>query len=462
MKKPLFLLLLIFPMLLRGQGTGITFANFTTFTGALQQAKSDHRLIFIDVYTDWCGPCKLMDAEVFPVAAVGQLYNAKFINVKVDAEKGEGPALAKKYSVHSYPTYLFVNEEGTLIYRSNGSMEIAEFLRAGKNALTEAGKPETIVQLEEKYRQFPRDKTVAFHYLRRMTDLQLPTSALLDRYFTQLTATERAEPANIRLVVDNGTWLNKQLCLGPAFDALAANKAVLEQLKAQGLVPDDTFESVQTIARTGSLDLAIRKKDAALFRRLKALKSAPGESAFDNTLTIALTYYLGIHDLNNYVKTARTYIDDFLLKIPADTMEKKDAETFARMKTSINLENNPKYNRPEYINTYKHTYTIQISNQLAKISETLLRQTPGPATLQRVKNWSLKAVQIAGTDPDYYKDVSPFYQRAYAMALYRCGERDQAIQQMKQLLAPLPSSPQITRMFGDVLSQMEAGKSLSF
>src|SRR5690606_9477080 len=74
----------------------------------LARARQEGKLVFVDVYTSWCGPCKKMAAEVFPQKQVGDVFNASFINYKIDAEKGEGIDIARTYAVKAYPTYLFV------------------------------------------------------------------------------------------------------------------------------------------------------------------------------------------------------------------------------------------------------------------------------------------------------------------------------------------------------------------
>ena len=86
----------------------------------LQKAKQENKLIFVDLYTTWCGPCKKMAAETFPQQAVGDYFNKNFVNYKIDAEKGEGPELAGKYEVSAYPTLVFVNAAGELVYKFMG------------------------------------------------------------------------------------------------------------------------------------------------------------------------------------------------------------------------------------------------------------------------------------------------------------------------------------------------------
>ena len=77
-----------------------------------------------------------MAAEVFTRPEVGKKYNQGFVNVKIDAEKGEGIALAKKYQVKSYPTYLFINPaDESLIDMSKSSMAAADFNDVGDKML---------------------------------------------------------------------------------------------------------------------------------------------------------------------------------------------------------------------------------------------------------------------------------------------------------------------------------------
>ena len=60
-----------------------------TFAEAQKAARQEKKLIFVDFYTSWCGPCKHMANTVFPQKAVGDFMNDKFVCVKYDAEKEE-------------------------------------------------------------------------------------------------------------------------------------------------------------------------------------------------------------------------------------------------------------------------------------------------------------------------------------------------------------------------------------
>lgn len=125
---------LMFIWLGSANAQGLVFET-TDWQTSLAKAKKENKLIFIDCYTVWCKPCKWMDANVFPVKAVGDFYNEKFINVKMDMEKGDGIDVAKKYNVNSFPTYLVLDYRGNVIHREGGAMEEEKFIALGKLAL---------------------------------------------------------------------------------------------------------------------------------------------------------------------------------------------------------------------------------------------------------------------------------------------------------------------------------------
>jgi len=131
-------LLLIIPALLfsvLGFSQGIEFEH-GTWKEVLAKAQQNNKPIFVDVFTTWCGPCKMMDRDIFPLESVGKIYNAGFVCYHLDAEKGEGIEVAKKYEVRAYPTYLFIKADGTLFFRSLGSMEAKAFLEVSNTALS--------------------------------------------------------------------------------------------------------------------------------------------------------------------------------------------------------------------------------------------------------------------------------------------------------------------------------------
>ncbi len=119
MKK--YLILLAFTMLLGSNsfGQGIEFTH-GTWKEIKAKAEKENKLIFMDAYAEWCGPCKKMAKDVFTQKEVGDHFNAKFVNVKMDMEKGEGIGLSQDFGIQAYPTLLFINSDGDVVHRAVG------------------------------------------------------------------------------------------------------------------------------------------------------------------------------------------------------------------------------------------------------------------------------------------------------------------------------------------------------
>lgn len=122
------------PDLLGTEG-GIKFIH-DKFGEALANAKKENKPIFMDAYTTWCGPCKMMSKSTFTDGEVTALFNQKFINLKMDMERGEGPELLQRYGIVAYPTLLFLNGDGEVIHKALGFHDAAQFLTLGKTALS--------------------------------------------------------------------------------------------------------------------------------------------------------------------------------------------------------------------------------------------------------------------------------------------------------------------------------------
>ena len=115
----LFVTLFVLLSCLHASAQTINF-NKGTWHEMLAKAKTENKLLFVDMYAVWCGPCKAMAKNVFTQFSVADKFNASFVNYMIDAEKGEGVALAEKYQVAGFPTYLFIDGNGTVVHKIEG------------------------------------------------------------------------------------------------------------------------------------------------------------------------------------------------------------------------------------------------------------------------------------------------------------------------------------------------------
>lgn len=103
-----------------------------TFQQAMDLAEKENKLIFLDIYATWCGPCKRLKSVTFSNKEVGEFYNKTFINIALDGEKGEGLELARKYGIIGYPTLLFIDSKGKVVGQTSGYHKPSEFIELGE------------------------------------------------------------------------------------------------------------------------------------------------------------------------------------------------------------------------------------------------------------------------------------------------------------------------------------------
>lgn len=119
---------------------GIKFIE-ANWSKALAEAKKQNKLIFLDAYTTWCGPCRMLKNNTFPDKAAGEFFNKHFVNIALDMEKGDGVALGTKFGVDAYPTLIFADSDGNMVTFTQGYMEPKQLIEFGKYGLSKIKKP---------------------------------------------------------------------------------------------------------------------------------------------------------------------------------------------------------------------------------------------------------------------------------------------------------------------------------
>ncbi len=114
---------------------GVQFVKSPTLSAVLDQAEQTNKLVFVDFYTTWCTPCKMMDKDVFSDKAIGDFFSENFISYKVDAEKGNGINLAVVYQVSAYPTLFFLDEKGRILESKQGAAYHTELMQMARRAI---------------------------------------------------------------------------------------------------------------------------------------------------------------------------------------------------------------------------------------------------------------------------------------------------------------------------------------
>ncbi len=201
------------------QADGIKFRH-EGWDEILAEAKANDKIIFVDAYTTWCGPCKWMSANVFPEKMVGTYYNNEFINVKLDMEKGEGIAFAKKYQVRAYPTLLYIDGQGEVVHKSLGSRDADKFLELGKVA---SDPNANLKGLKARYVSGTKDASFLRQYATTLMLANMDATSIANEYFAGQTDWNTKENAEMVFELAGFDLENKY------FKHMLAHRSVYEE-----------------------------------------------------------------------------------------------------------------------------------------------------------------------------------------------------------------------------------------
>ena len=136
-----------------------------SFDEALALAEEEEKLVFVDVYTMWCGPCIVMQETVFPLPEVGEYFNEKFVNYKLDMENEDqnGPELGTRYKVGVVPTYLILDTEGNELGRATGGASPSQFISMISRVLGDS--ESTFEKMQARYASGERSPEFIQQYL---------------------------------------------------------------------------------------------------------------------------------------------------------------------------------------------------------------------------------------------------------------------------------------------------------
>lgn len=292
MKKLTFLLCLLIALLPSlSQATEIEFEH-SDWNSILAKAGKENKIVFLDAYTTWCGPCKWMAANTFTNEDVAEFFNQNFVNAKIDMEKGEGPELAKRYGVNAYPTLLFVSSNGDLVHLEIGAKDAANFLELGKEIIDPSFV--SVATMAKRFKAGERDRKFLKDYLLRLSASSAEFNEVLEPF---------KEGMKGEGLLDENSWeVFKAYFSKPdseyaqyflshrdAFEAKFGMEPVIE--KAMGFYYNKT-------------GIAIYNKDKAAFDAARAETAASGLPTADAMVyEMDINWYLSNKDFSNFIKS---------------------------------------------------------------------------------------------------------------------------------------------------------------
>ncbi|WP_428067779.1 thioredoxin family protein [Chryseobacterium gambrini] len=319
------------------------------FKDLIAKAKKEKKIVFLDAYASWCGPCKMMERNVFTQKSVGDYFNANFVNARFDMEKGEGRDIAVKYGVRSYPTYLFLNGDGELVSQNFGYMEESMFLTMAQDVNSPNNKKGSLKERFAKGEKDP-DFLINIMKLNSSSDFNFAKQAS-ERYFENKKATEEFSKDDVGLLL---------FFLKSTEDK---NYKVFADRKAEIIkfLPEETYKE------------------------------------FDNQIKLGKIVEQSIDQQNKKIN------DDYFMKNAEPLVGKHDAEVkLNQMKLGYYEQNS---NFPEYekaaLAYYRNSEAFE-PNELLKAAWVFAEHVKTPSSLKKAAEWAEKSVMRGESSENTY------------------------------------------------------------
>lgn len=190
---------------------GVLFEHLE-YDQALVKAQKSNKLLFIDCYTSWCGPCKRLASEVFPQKQVGDYVNARFVCAKYDMEKPEYKFIADRFEVKAYPTLLIIGPDGKLIDRILGYQQAEKLIESLESSID---KDKSLKALGEKYeRGLINKEDLSLYHSKLMTSKSKDADIVAEKLYSTLNKEEKLSArywylySNERLTSDSSSRIS--------------------------------------------------------------------------------------------------------------------------------------------------------------------------------------------------------------------------------------------------------------
>ncbi|MFV0554183.1 MAG: thioredoxin family protein [Mangrovibacterium sp.] len=172
-----------------------------TLDEAIAKAKKENKVVFIDGWAVWCGPCKHMANTVFMDKEVGEYFDENLIAIKIDVERGEGPAVKRKYGITGLPGYVFLDGDGLVVYRFQAAMPKEKFMDKVELAVSYAKDQNSVGRLAERYETEKDNEEFVLMYLNKLAETKSTGyTDVLEHYLAIQTSMEESSKEMVMLL----------------------------------------------------------------------------------------------------------------------------------------------------------------------------------------------------------------------------------------------------------------------
>lgn len=441
-KKNILLSLLILPLFAVSQG--IQFETLG-FEEALAKAKKENKLVFIDFYTVWCGPCKKMAKTIFPLPEVGNFYNEHFVNLKLDAEK-EGEAIAKQYNVTGYPTLLYLDTDGNVLLKDTAFNPEEEFIASGQRAVASLNSTYSLENLQKEFPNKLSDAHFLKMYNEKMEQYGQDNIEGVDAWLRVQTEMDEASHEMKTYLMRNTRYF---IIGGKASQILDENLETY--LKNASEYETKILSRLKSQIVSNTKRIALRRKNPNVLKVYIDFCKQAGNEKDHDLIEAELTYFELLNDDKSFKHLTEIYLDSLMNNTSISDTQQSDKATYVMYKKAYDKD--PKPERERMVIATKEG--LQATKILKEINE------KGKGYLDRVNTKNeYKALKDWINYGHKLKTENCFMDDLKAEVYYKKGKLKKAIKLKERAVLNWPRSDKKFVNKEYELEQMKKGESI--
>jgi len=438
--------ILIFIVVFRVSAQGIEF-NHISLNEAIKKAKAENKLVFVDFYTAWCAPCKAMEKGVFPLPEVGNVYNEEYVSIKLDAEK-EGLEDAKKYQVKSYPTYLYLNANGNVVYKETGARPTEDFIKLGREAAASVSSKYSLEKLRANFSNKQNDANFLKIYIDKMLEYGQNPLEGIEAWLKVQKEIDEDDVDMMEFLLKYKKYIlldsKGEEILNSNFDeymdiATKKEETDLEKLKVQ-------------IAQN-TKDYAYETKDPELWLTfMRGFNKLPENiKSRGNIMEYKMIYHSMIKDYKGYKMIIENYVDSLMNSNSISNIKIEDKETYEKKVKTLEMDKSPDAIRK--LEAYKNGIKGgDVVKDLCQKAEAYLKYIDAKGEYKTLEGWIDYGYKVGSST--YYID------NLMANMYYKKGKTKKAIEYKEKALSNWPQGDKRLSAEKYALKQMLKGESM--
>lgn len=447
----------------------IVFLNDLTWEQAARKAKAEKKLVFLHLEDSKCQQCNDVATQGFNSTLLKEKFEKNFVSLRANVETERGRKLAEKFEIRGALISLFIDADGNILNRFNGSTSRAATYEEQADIALGRKDKKHLSDYEKEYKAGARSSVFLKEYMLSRKEVSLPADDLLDEYVGQLPVDSLNNYEVVKFIYKQGPSLDSKVY--KVIQAVTPRTLIDSIYKS--VPPNEAVEMNKAIIET-TFRKAVQKRDRGLAYQLGGFTQGTyqrdyAQAQLASTRSL-LRYYYAVKDTAEYINTVENFLDFNHMRLTVDSLKRLDASEMKKMQN--NQVKNKGLNRPfpgmqgqpsqVAVSTFSFSPPSQYFHvELNEHAWHIYEMSNKSKDLENGLKWSMQSMLFSDAlnkDKGHpYRLGIPAYMDTYAHLLYKLGRKDEAIEWQTKAVEAQNVTGQPSPSLEATLKEMKAG-----